>query len=154
MEKQIENESGLNYSDSTAPITEGYQNMSFDELVDRLQCSRVECEQALESIAKDRESTLSQYPEVQELLERTQVAADQVKVATDAEQQNIVEAIKLRVMEVRATMKRGPVQAVYTAPKTTWDGKQLQGYAAAHPEILAFRKIGSPSVSIRWGATT
>lgn len=33
--------------------------------------------------------------------------------------------------------------------RTTWDSKSLEGYAAAHPEILAFRKIGEPSVSVK-----
>jgi len=47
---------------------------------------------------------------------------------------------------VTATMRSG-----YT--RESWDGKALTGYAAAHPEILAFRterEVG-PSVTIKVG---
>jgi hypothetical protein len=33
--------------------------------------------------------------------------------------------------------------------RVSWDGKSLDGYMAAHPEISAFRKEGEPSVSLR-----
>lgn len=44
----------------------------------------------------------------------------------------------------RATYRRG-----YT--RTSWNGKALKGYAAAHPEILEFKKETQikPSVSIK-----
>jgi len=56
----------------------------------------------------------------------------------------------------KATLMRGEtvageqLQVVYSKPKTTWDSAGLNGYAVAHPEILAFRKQGDqPSVSIQ-----
>ena len=33
--------------------------------------------------------------------------------------------------------------------RTIWDSKKLEGYAQAHPEILAFRKEGKPYASIK-----
>ncbi len=39
--------------------------------------------------------------------------------------------------------------AIYSKGRMSWDGKRLDGYATAHPEILAFRSEGQPSVSIR-----
>ena len=40
-------------------------------------------------------------------------------------------------------------QIVYTKPRVSWDTKALFGYAAAHPEIERFKKIGKPGASIR-----
>lgn len=41
------------------------------------------------------------------------------------------------------------LQAVYSKPRVTWDTAGLDGYAVAHPEILAFRREGAPSVTIK-----
>lgn len=57
--------------------------------------------------------------------------------------------IKRVVAAGGATVKGGLFQAVYTKGRVSWDSKALEGYAAAHPEIIAFRKEGEPSVSIR-----
>jgi len=40
-------------------------------------------------------------------------------------------------------------QAVYCEGKVSWDTKGLEGYAAARPELLAFKKQGLPYVSIK-----
>ncbi|MFA5379724.1 MAG: hypothetical protein WC455_28455 [Dehalococcoidia bacterium] len=47
------------------------------------------------------------------------------------------------------TVKGAHLQAVYVKGRTSWDTKALDGFAAAHPEIGQFKKIGEPSVSIR-----
>jgi len=47
------------------------------------------------------------------------------------------------------TVKGDALMAVWTRPRVSWDVKSLDGYAAAHPEILPFRHTGQPSVSIR-----
>jgi hypothetical protein len=61
----------------------------------------------------------------------------------------ITQAIKAAVIENGATVKGAHLMAVYSKPRVTWDGKILDGYAVAHPEINAARKVGEPSVSIR-----
>lgn len=33
--------------------------------------------------------------------------------------------------------------------RVSWDGKKLDGYMVAHPEITPFRKVGNPFVTIR-----
>lgn len=33
--------------------------------------------------------------------------------------------------------------------RVSWDGKKLDGYMAAHPEITPFRKVGNPFVTIK-----
>jgi len=33
--------------------------------------------------------------------------------------------------------------------RVSWDGKKLDGYMVAHPEITPFRKVGNPFVTIK-----
>jgi hypothetical protein len=78
----------------------------------------------------------------------------------DAEEQTALEAaqtgidtltaeVKAAVIAGAESIKGAHLHAVYAAGRVTWDGKRLDGYAAAHPEVMAFRKVGEPSVSIR-----
>ncbi len=57
--------------------------------------------------------------------------------------------IKKAVTEGGASVKGGSLQAVYSAPRVTWDTKGLDGLMVAVPELEKFRKTGNPSVSIR-----
>jgi len=57
--------------------------------------------------------------------------------------------VKTCVLFFGATVKGAGLMAVYAKGRMSWDGKRLDGYATAHPEILAFRSEGQPSVSIR-----
>jgi hypothetical protein len=57
--------------------------------------------------------------------------------------------IKAFVASLGESVKGSRLHAVYSKPRVSWDTKKLDGYAAGHPEILAFRKEGEPSVSIR-----
>lgn len=57
--------------------------------------------------------------------------------------------IKLGVIALGETVKEGGYQAVFTKGKTSWDSKKLEGYALAHPEIAAAKKVGDPSVSLK-----
>lgn len=57
--------------------------------------------------------------------------------------------IKAAVIALGETVKADGIMAVYNKGRESWDGKALSGYAAAHPEILVFRSVGDPSVSIR-----
>ena len=57
--------------------------------------------------------------------------------------------ILAEVLERGETVKATGIMAVWNKGRETWDGKSLTGYAAAHPEILAFKKVGEPTVTIR-----
>jgi len=57
--------------------------------------------------------------------------------------------IKQSVITYGASVKGSYLQAIYARGRVSWDTKSLDGYAAAHPELLAFRREGEPSVSIR-----
>lgn len=54
-------------------------------------------------------------------------------------------AVAVRGETIRGTC----LQAVFSKGRQSWDNVALDEYAETHPEILKFRKIGSPSVSIR-----
>lgn len=47
------------------------------------------------------------------------------------------------------SVKGTRLYAIYSRGRVTWDGKGLEGFSVAHPEIGAFRKVGEPSVSFR-----
>lgn len=64
---------------------------------------------------------------------------------------SVVESqIKSQTLVNKQTFKAGNgYQAIYAKGRTTWDSKALTGYAAAHPEIEQFKKVGEPSVRIK-----
>lgn len=57
--------------------------------------------------------------------------------------------IRQAVLTFGTSVKGAILHAVYSAGRVSWDTKSLDGYAAAHPEIAAFKKQGDPSVSLR-----
>ena len=63
----------------------------------------------------------------------------------DALEDEITEA----VLNVGETVKTDHIQAIWNKGKSSWDGKLLEGYALAHPDILAARKTGKPTVSFK-----
>ena len=57
--------------------------------------------------------------------------------------------IKLDVINLGKTVPGKFLMAVYNKARVTWDSKGLEGFMIAHPEIIAFRKEGDPTVTIR-----
>jgi len=57
--------------------------------------------------------------------------------------------VKKLVINAAETVKGAFLQAVFMKGRVSWDTKALDGYAVAHPEIVAMRKQGDPTVSIR-----
>lgn len=58
--------------------------------------------------------------------------------------------IRNGVVNLGFTVKSELLQAVWNSGKTTWDTKALEGYAiGGHPELLQFKKVGEPYVSIK-----
>ena len=61
----------------------------------------------------------------------------------------ISNTLKAYVIENGSTLNGQLHQVVYTKGRVSWDTKKLDGYAAAHPEILEFKTEGEPSASLR-----
>lgn len=56
--------------------------------------------------------------------------------------------IRNDVMVSGQSVKGEVYNASYVNGRTLWDTKALDGYAAAHPEILQFKTVGAPTVRI------
>ncbi len=55
--------------------------------------------------------------------------------------------IKQVVLAHGASVKGAHVHAVWSKPRVNWDARGLDRYAAQHPDVLAFRSEGEPSVA-------
>ncbi len=60
--------------------------------------------------------------------------------------------VKEAVLEVGESVKHEGIHAVYLRARVSWDGRGLSRYAETHPELHEFRRVGTPSVSIRYKA--
>ena len=49
-----------------------------------------------------------------------------------------------------ASFRHSGVHAVYCRGRVSWDAKGLEGYAEVHPDVREFRRVGEPSVSLRF----
>lgn len=74
--------------------------------------------------------------------------ADKIEIVNE-NISGIEATIKHEVADYGKTIKGTRLMAVWSKGRTSWDTKALEGYGAAHPEILTFCKVGEPSVSIR-----
>ena len=59
------------------------------------------------------------------------------------------DAVKAAVLANGESVKGADLHAIFAKGRITWDSGKLEGYAAVHPEIIPFRKVGEPTVSIR-----
>ena len=53
-------------------------------------------------------------------------------------------------MDLKHSVTLAGIRAVYVTGRVTYDSKRMEEYAQAHPEIREFRKVSSPSVSLRF----
>src|SRR5215475_14386531 len=58
-------------------------------------------------------------------------------------------AVRDAVLTTGASAVGTHLQASIMAPRITWDTKGMAAYSALHPDVLAYRKVGEPSVQIR-----
>lgn len=120
-----------------------------------------EIKQKLDQLAEFQAQRDAAMLEKQALLDEIYTAEIKVRMAeieaefsgkTEAVNENIaaLEAeIKQAIITHGASVKGSVFHAVFSKGRVSWDTKSLDGYAAAHPELMIFRKEGEPSVSIR-----
>lgn len=107
----------------------------------------------IDLINQEKQSLIDQVltQEIKEKLAEIDAEFDP-KIDELAQQKSMLEAdIKQEVLSAGRTVKGTYHSFVWSKPRVSWDTKALDGYAAAHPEIERFRKVGSPSVSVRGG---
>jgi len=120
-----------------------------------------EIKQKLDTLAEYQSQRDAAMLEKQSLIDAIYTAEIKAQVAeieaefsakTEGVTENIatLEAeIKQAVLKHGASVKGSFFHAVFAKGRVSWDTKSLDGYAAAHPELLSFRKEGEPSVSLR-----
>jgi uncharacterized protein YifE (UPF0438 family) len=60
------------------------------------------------------------------------------------------QAVRDLILRLGKSVSIGGVRATYSAPRVSWDTKKLDAYAEEHPEVKAFRKVGKPTVALRF----
>lgn len=80
-----------------------------------------------------------------EFCEQLRAAAEEVSQLEDE--------VREAVREAGQSVKQEGIHVLYMRGRVTWDNGELSRYAEMHPELLEFRRIGKPSVSIRYKAT-
>lgn len=88
-------------------------------------------------------------PEVRAAIASIKEEFEMILVNDDNALSELQAQIKRLTIEHAKSVKAHGYHAVYSAGRVTWDSKALDGYALAHPEIVAMRKTGEASVSIR-----
>lgn len=119
-------------------------------------------ENQLDAYAQALERTEMLQAQMQELLDKVPVPQEIVDQwnAIKAEFQPMIDTateagaliksgIEQEVLKLGATVKGNHYMAVYVSGKTSWNGKALEGFAMAHPEILQAKKVGEPTVTFR-----
>jgi uncharacterized protein YifE (UPF0438 family) len=71
----------------------------------------------------------------------------------DEEVSRLEDEVREAVREAGASVKHEGIHAIYMRGRVTWDSRGLSSYAETHPEVLDFRRVGNPSVSIRYKPT-
>lgn len=74
---------------------------------------------------------------------------EQLRMA-DEEVGRLEDEVREAVRQAGQSVKQEGIHAIYMRGRVTWDSRELNRYAEMHPELLEFRRIGNPSVSIRY----
>ena len=77
------------------------------------------------------------------------LAFNDTKESIQGVEASLMEELKAEVLQLGETVKGTALQAVLNSGRVTWDSKGLEGYAVANPQVLTFRKVGEPSVTVR-----
>jgi len=91
-----------------------------------------------------------------EILKQIQAELD----ALDSEYRPVLESVEENIATLENEIKTdvllygesvsgGSYRASYTQGRVSWDNEGMTKYAAAHPDVLQFRKQGQPIVSLR-----
>ena len=89
-------------------------------------------------------------PEIMAQVESIRTKWKDTKEAMTLEIANLESEIKSEVLIRKQTIKSPNVMAVWNKGRVSWDSKLLEGMAKLEPKLLAARKEGEPTVSIRF----
>src|SRR5262245_32621807 len=63
---------------------------------------------------------------------------------------SLEEGAKTAVLQLGKSVQVGGVHVVFYRGRVTWDSEALARYAKSNPEVEKFRKVGEPSVVVRY----
>lgn len=89
-------------------------------------------------------------PEILAQVDEIRTKWKDTKESMTYEMATLESEIKADVLAKKETIKSQNVMAVWVKGRTSWDGKLLEGMAKLEPKLLAARKEGEPSVTIRF----
>ena len=121
--------------------------MSVQEKLDRL--AELQAKRTLLDVSRQELINQVITPEIQARITEIDIEFSGQFNAADAAINALTDEIKADVIQAGESIKGAHLHAIYTKGRVSWDAKACDAYSVAHPEILAFRKEGDPSVSIR-----
>jgi len=89
-------------------------------------------------------------PEIMAQVESIRTKYKDTKEAVSFELGVLEQEIKADALSRKCTIKSKNVMAVWNKGRVSWDSKLLEGMAKLEPKLLAARKEGEPTVSIRF----
>lgn len=110
------------------------------ELKSQLQLRKMDMEALIQSVIPDE--VKQQIKDIQEEFAFNNRAVEEEIIDLGAE-------ILEETIDAGTTIRGDYLMSVYSKPRVTWNNKELDGYAVAHPEINQFKKVGEASASIR-----
>lgn len=134
----------VKYCQSAEPLVDP---LELAALLDRLRAARAVAAAARDEYNARRDVILSQVRPKLDALEAE--FADHLAAVSD-ELAGLEGEARQAVLAYGASFRHAGVHAVYSRGRVTWDSKGLNRYEQSHPEIGRFRRIGSPSVSLRF----
>jgi uncharacterized protein YifE (UPF0438 family) len=122
-----------------------------DEAVQKFQALRTARAHASTLETQYREARQAVLATVRTQLDAVDAAfAEQIQSATDASAA-AEKAVREFVLKIHRSLTLAGIRASFRSGTVTWDREKLTAYAKLHPEVMAFRKTGHPSVALQFG---
>jgi hypothetical protein len=115
-----------------------------------------------DSVESEKKAAISAIltPEIRQKLDAIELEASNKLNSIDAEYEGRSEAVDQNIVELTSEIKQDVIaggesvktnglMALYVKGRVTWDTRAVEGFAMAHPELMAYRKEGEPSVTFR-----
>jgi uncharacterized protein YifE (UPF0438 family) len=142
---------------STPPLADGHRADPPAELPSEPHREGTKLEQLSEVRAYLEGLRSQQEAERESVLRAVQADLDAIEAKYAQRLQDATQAMTELEAEVKAealhqgkSLRLGGVQVVFYRGRVTWDSRGLEQYAEQNPEVQQFRKVGEPSVSIRY----
>ena len=109
------------------------------------------CHAERDYLALEKQALIDQVltPEIKARLDEIEAEFAGRFEAVEANITRLEGEVRDEVIKHGATVRGTFLHAVWNKGRVTWDTKAMEDYAGRHPEILAYRKEGKPSVSLR-----